>query len=237
MCALHPGPACPQLAPYNSGYERLPAHMGLAGVRASPNQWDAPLALLPDHSKHHHAALHGEGQQPGSPMQAWQAAAMQREQQADAASVGPQGQQGQQPRSPQMHQQVDEPMELSQQAQQQQQSAAQQQQQQQSGCSPAPMSVAVAPVTPASPGGSGSGGSPGAGGHLTPDEAVPTSPVLGAPAAVSVLPPSKLMPFVVPFKGGPGSMCGGLQHSTWAFGGWVGWWWGGGWAGGRGGGG
>ena len=115
-----------QLAPYNSGYERLPAHMSLAGVQEAPNHWDQPLALLPDHSQHPHAPLHGApgagssgggADAPGSPMQQWQQAAQQREQ---GAQLGPAGQQ-QQPLSPaHMHQPM-EPMDLSQQQQQQQQ--------------------------------------------------------------------------------------------------------------------
>lgn len=203
-----------QLAPHNSGYERLAAHMALAGVRPAPNQWDQPLALLPDHSKHHHGQLPSDAA-PGSPMQQWQAAALQREQQAAAAQREQGDGAGAQPASPTMHQQV-EPMELSQQAQQQQQGQqGQQGQQQQAGTAAAEtppsthaLAAAAAPATPASPTGSGAGGSPGAGGHLT-EEGLPASPVLGAPAAVTVLPPAKLMPFVVPFKGGPGPMCGG----------------------------
>jgi hypothetical protein len=176
-----------QLAPYNSGYERLPAHMSLAGVQEAPNHWDQPLALLPDHSKHHHPPLHGApgaggsgggADAPSSPMQQWQQAAQQREQ---GAQLGPAGQQ-QQPLSPAQMPQPMEPMDLSQQHQQQQLGGA----------------AGSAPDSPP----------PGAGGHLG-EEGLPTSPMLGAPAAVTVLPPSKLMPFVVPFRGGAGPMCGG----------------------------
>ena len=181
-----------QLAPFNSGYERLPAHMSLAGVRPTPNQWDQPLALLPDHSKHHHAALHGgaaAGGSPGSPMQQWQAAALAREQQA-AEQVAT----GQSPGA-------GDDMDLSQRAQQAGSSGG-------------------APGSPRSPHAGALG-----------EEGLPASPVLGTPAAVTLLPPDKLMPFVVPFKGGSGPLCGGPATVNlgirWVLQGGWGWGWGG----------
>ncbi|PRW18405.1 TBCC domain-containing 1 isoform A [Chlorella sorokiniana] len=192
-----------QLAPYNSGYERLPAHLSLAGVRPTPNQWDSPLALLPDHSKHHHPPLHGgEGASPGSPLRHWQREHPVGQQQQQQQQQQQGGEQGQQPQSPQMHQQVEEPMELSQQQQEEQrrqQQAAQQRQLQSLG---SPLSPRTAGAQPGSP------RSPMAGGQLG-EEGLTASPVLGAPAAVTLLPPGKLQPFVVPFRGGSGPMCGG----------------------------
>ncbi len=38
-----------QLAPYNTQYERLMAHMAAAGVQPSPNQWDQPVSLAREH--------------------------------------------------------------------------------------------------------------------------------------------------------------------------------------------
>ncbi|KAK9810967.1 hypothetical protein WJX73_001581 [Symbiochloris irregularis] len=38
-----------QLAPYNTGYERLAGHMASAGVAASPNLWDRPVTLALQH--------------------------------------------------------------------------------------------------------------------------------------------------------------------------------------------
>ena len=35
----------PQLAPYNTYYERLEAHLRTANVRTAPNRWDAPVSL------------------------------------------------------------------------------------------------------------------------------------------------------------------------------------------------
>ena len=40
---------CAQMAPYNTQYERLPAHMAAAGVAAEPNLWDRPLSLGREH--------------------------------------------------------------------------------------------------------------------------------------------------------------------------------------------
>ncbi len=37
------------MAPYNTQYERLPAHMGAAGVTPEPNLWDRPLSLGREH--------------------------------------------------------------------------------------------------------------------------------------------------------------------------------------------
>ena len=38
-----------QLAPYNTQYERLTAHMAAAGVQPSPNLWDQPVSLAREH--------------------------------------------------------------------------------------------------------------------------------------------------------------------------------------------
>jgi hypothetical protein len=37
------------MAPYNTQYECLPAHMGSAGVAPEPNLWDRPLSLGREH--------------------------------------------------------------------------------------------------------------------------------------------------------------------------------------------
>lgn len=93
-------------------------------------------------------------------------------------------------------------MELSQQQQEEQrrqQQAAQQRQLQALG---SPLSPRLAGAQPGSP------RSPMAGGQLG-EEGLTASPVVGAPAPVTLLPPGKLQPFVVPFRGGSGPMCGG----------------------------
>ncbi|KAI3435495.1 hypothetical protein D9Q98_001561 [Chlorella vulgaris] len=187
-----------QLAPYNSSYQRLAAHMGMAGVRPSPNLWDQPLALLPDHSRQHpqphphqqqHTAQAAGGEAappPGSPLLQWHAAAAARERE-QRGGVGP-------------------PSPPSQQAQQAQQGQQGQQGGQLQAMELSHQAAAVAPVAVGSP---AAASSPlAAGGHTT-EEGLPSSPVLGGPPAVTVLPPGKLTPFVVPFKGGPGPMCGG----------------------------
>jgi TBCC domain-containing protein 1 len=166
-----------QLAPYNSGYERLAAHMALVGVRPAPNHWDQPLALLPDHRQQPGAATGEAASAPASPSQQWQAAAAAREQAGAGAAPGS-------PAASQQREAEGEAMELSQQA---------------GGGGGSSAGLA---------GGSPGPGSPGAGGHLG-EEGLPASPVAGAPPAVTVLPPSKLTPFVVPFKGGWGPLCGG----------------------------
>ena len=38
-----------QMAPYNTQYERLAAHMASAGVTAEPNLWDHPVSLGREH--------------------------------------------------------------------------------------------------------------------------------------------------------------------------------------------
>ena len=38
-----------QLAPYNTQYERLTAHMAAVGVEPTPNLWDAPVSLAKEH--------------------------------------------------------------------------------------------------------------------------------------------------------------------------------------------
>ena len=40
-----------QLAPYNTQYERLTAHMEAAGVFPEPNLWDAPVSLAREHGR------------------------------------------------------------------------------------------------------------------------------------------------------------------------------------------
>ena len=45
----HPCAAPPQMAPYNTQYERLAAHMEAAGVTAEPNLWDRPVSLAREH--------------------------------------------------------------------------------------------------------------------------------------------------------------------------------------------
>jgi hypothetical protein len=40
---------CMQMAPYNTQYERLAAHMASAGVAAEPNLWDHPVSLGREH--------------------------------------------------------------------------------------------------------------------------------------------------------------------------------------------
>lgn len=42
-------PFCVQMAPYNTQYERLAAHMASAGVTAEPNLWDHPVSLGREH--------------------------------------------------------------------------------------------------------------------------------------------------------------------------------------------
>ncbi len=40
-----------QLAPYNTQYERLAAHMEDVGVFAEPNLWDQPVSLAREHGR------------------------------------------------------------------------------------------------------------------------------------------------------------------------------------------
>lgn len=40
-----------QLAPYNTQYERLVAHMEEVGVFAEPNLWDQPVSLAREHGR------------------------------------------------------------------------------------------------------------------------------------------------------------------------------------------
>jgi len=97
----------------------------------------------------------------------------------------------------------------------------------------APVSLArehgrATPDTPAGSGASGNGSRPsgnspmagpsgaGSGGSGAPQS--PGSPTNGPgslpPAAVSLLPPDKLLPFMVPFRGGPGPLCGGAASAA-----------------------
>ena len=112
------------MAPYNTQYERLGAHMEAAGVAPEPNLWDQPVSLAREHGR----------ATPDTPLH----------------------------------------------------SAT-------SGSSP-PTSL------PGSPGSSGAGSSRGAGG--------------GPPPAWSLLPPDKLLPFMIPFQGGRGHMCGGAANDA-----------------------
>ncbi len=108
-----------QMAPYNTQYERLGAHMEAAGVAPEPNLWDQPVSLAREHGR----------ATPDTPLH----------------------------------------------------SAT-------SGSSP-PTSL---PGSPGSSSGAGSSRGPG-----------------GPPPAWSLLPPDKLLPFMIPFQGGRGHMCGG----------------------------
>lgn len=99
------------MAPYNTQYERLGAHMEAAGVTAEPNLWDRPVSLAREHRR---AGPDGQGAAPGG----------------------------------------------------------------------SPTSSADSPT----------GGA--------------------APPAVSLLPPEKLLPFMIPFQGGRGHMCGGAASDA-----------------------
>eukprot|EP00884_Botryococcus_braunii_P002985 jgi/Botrbrau1/12688/Bobra.67_1s0052.1 len=41
----------PELAPYNTQYERLPIHLSIAGVTPEPNLWDKPVTLAREHGR------------------------------------------------------------------------------------------------------------------------------------------------------------------------------------------
>ena len=110
-----PEACAPQMAPYNTQYERLSAHMEAAGVTAEPNLWDRPVSLAREHRR---------------------------------PPAGPDGQ----------------------------------------------------PPLPGSGSPTGSSDSPTGG-------AAP-------PPAVSLLPPDKLLPFMIPFQGGRGHMCGGAASDA-----------------------
>ena len=107
----------PQMAPYNTQYERLGAHMEAAGVAPEPNLWDQPVSLTREHGR----------ATPDTPLHSTLSA----------------------------------------------------------GSPPASL--------PGSPNSGGAGSSRGS----------------GAPPAWSLLPPEKLLPFMIPFQGGRGHMCGG----------------------------
>mmetsp|Transcript_707 Transcript_707/g.2084 ORF Transcript_707/g.2084 Transcript_707/m.2084 type:complete len:651 (+) Transcript_707:360-2312(+) len=110
-----------QLAPYNTQYERLAAHMEEVGVFTDPNLWDQPVSLAREHGRATPDTPSSGNRVPGG---------------------GPSG----------------------------------------SG----------APHSPGSP--TGGTGSP--------------------PPAVSLLPPDKLLPFMIPFRGGSGSLCGGAASAA-----------------------
>ena len=174
-----------QLAPYNAGYERLAEHMTLAGVRPAPNLWDWPISLQPDHRRHHHEPPLHEAPlgTPGSPAPLG-ASPQQRAQQAAAAAqlAGAQ-------------QQGPSPMVLGGGT---------------PGPGPSPMVLSggePAGGTPPPPAAAGAGMEGEEGGGA--GEAAVASPVLGTPASVTLLPPGKLLPFLIPFVGGGGPMCGG----------------------------
>lgn len=60
-----------------------------------------------------------------------------------------------------------------------------------------------------------SGGAAGAGGGTPHSPGSPTGgPGSPPPAAVSLLPPDKLLPFMVPFRGGRGPLCGGAATAA-----------------------
>lgn len=121
-----------QLAPYNTQYERLTAHMEAAGVFPEPNLWDSPISLAREHGR----------ATPDTP--------------TSAAGGG-----------------------------------------RPSGGSPT------------------SGGGAGAGGGTPHSPGSPTGgPGSPPPAAVSLLPPDRLLPFMVPFRGGRGPLCGGAATAA-----------------------
>ena len=186
-----------QLAPYCSGYERLPEHMALAGVRPAPNYWDLPVALLPDHSKHHHGPLAQQQQQ---------------QQQhgsgggASASGGSPASSRGGSPSASGLSVNLfGSPTDSMQTSQQQQHQLPHTHHLTASPASPSSIGMEASSSNAAV----GSTASGPAGGSPAADHAAVGSPVPGTPAAVTLLPPPKLVPFFIPFRGGAGPMCGG----------------------------
>ena len=50
-CIVTPACGTPQMAPYNTQYERLAVHLAAAGVAAEPNLWDCPVTLAREHRR------------------------------------------------------------------------------------------------------------------------------------------------------------------------------------------
>ncbi|KDD74517.1 hypothetical protein H632_c1260p0, partial [Helicosporidium sp. ATCC 50920] len=186
-----------QLAPYNATYECLPRHMRAAGVQPLLNKWDAPVSAPADRQDRKDRDRTGLLGSSSSVLGSGALALR-----TGASGTFPSGSLGSGPvlsggsaaardggTPPQPLQQQAAPMEGV-----------------ETGSPRRPLSIVTSRAL----------GSPGESPGAAPEtpssarvEEAGAPAVPGAPPSVSVLPPAKLLPFLVPFRGGMGPLCGG----------------------------
>jgi Tubulin binding cofactor C len=184
-----------QLAPHNAGYDHLQDHVTAAGVHCEPKAWCNVTPLLPDQhqhavaTKHHNAMLAGGGSYGSSPPSnmafSFQTANTATATAFNAGSSEIAGGSSSSPITLSLS-----PLKM---PSPRSPSLA--------PLSSSPSAVAGLPATAASGGGVGSPSEPGLNYHYQGG--------VSHPPSATLLPPAKLLPFLVPFTGGKGPLCGG----------------------------
>ncbi len=202
-----------QLAPHNAGYDQLEDHVTRSGIKPEPNAWCNVTPLLPDQhqhaaaTKHHNAFLAGGGSYGSSPplnSSGGGGLTFNPFNQSPSVSGGSGGSGGNEASAGAG---ASSPISLSLSPLKM----------------PSPRSPSLAPLA-TSPGGTATalgvaaGGAAGGAGALSPEQQqslnnnTSTANHHGAvahPPSATLLPPAKLLPFLVPFTGGKGPLCGG----------------------------
>lgn len=177
-----------QLAPHNAGYDRLAHHVMRAGVQVDPRAWSAAMPLLPDPTlhaaatKHNNALLAGGGSYGSSPPPNNSNHLSLAAAAAAVASptIAPAG-----PTSPSLlNTALLSPLKVN------------------TSSPRSPQVVPNSPNTTTAPVFMPPGSPAAVGAEATP-------PAPGQPPSTTLLPPEKLVPFLVPFTGGEGPLCGG----------------------------
>lgn len=191
-----------QLAPHNAGYAQLEDHVTMAGVKCEPNAWCNVTPLVPDQhqhavaTKHHNAFLAGGGSYGSSPPLNSSGGHhsfnnfITQQQLADtttaAAAAGEPATGASSPISLSLS-----PLKM-----------------------PSPRSPSLAPFS--SPPGATALGVTTASGAPSPEQQglhINHHGATSQPPSATLLPPAKLLPFLVPFTGGKGPLCGGPVRS------------------------